>query len=443
MPTEPNSRRTSLDTQSTAGGRGHIRGGSQQVPRPRLEPASQSHSQQMQQYRDQSQNPALFAQSNLRVGGGGTSAPEYPPAARAIPALPGTNGATGTLGGPSTMGIHGNQVPRGASNPSTNQSQQPSPWWVDHSTTRLPPLPPGRRFSDEYEVVLLVDGREQYSRTTANGTANRNDALQTHLTRMQGAGLVVEHRTLPIGDALWIARSRRDPNTEYVLDYILERKSLTDLLASIKDSNRYTSQKYFLRRCGLKNLYYLIEGDAEALPTPRDAKTVKSAGASTEVCDGFRVLRTKGVQETFRLYQSLTESVIDLYSPLQASAGHPNRPSPAPLPSFTAFKQHMRDVNQGTTTLHDIWGRMLCEVPGLGPDAVAAILDAFPVPKALFTAYRAALIEGIRNGRGGQVMAESVLVGVQAEGGRAIGPDKAKKVFQHLFMNHWNLQGRV
>ena len=327
----------------------------------------------------------------------------------------------------------------------TTANHQQQQWWVDHNAIRLPPLSPGRKFSDEYEIVLLVDGREQYSRATVTATADRTVVLQTHLTRMRGAGLVVDHRTLPIGDALWVARKRTDHSVEYVLDYILERKSLTDLLASIKDSNRYTSQKYFLKRCGLRHLYYLIEGDAETLPTPRDAKTVKSAAASTEIFDGFRVLRTKGVQETFRLYQSLTESLVELYSSqtLQTPLLTSSRSISTALPSFDAFKQHMRNANQGSTTLHDVWGRMLCEVPGLGPDAVAAILAAYPVPKDLFKAYREALIEGIRNGRGGQVMAESVLVGIQADGGRAIGPDKAKKVFQNLFMNHWNLQGRV
>jgi crossover junction endonuclease MUS81 len=79
-----------------------------------------------------------------------------------------------------------------------------------------------------------------------------------------------------------------------VLDYILERKSVGDLLASIKSSDRYAAQKYHLRRCGLRHVYYLIEGDPEAAPSAVDQKIVRSAAASTEVADGFRVLRTGG-----------------------------------------------------------------------------------------------------------------------------------------------------
>lgn len=372
-------------------GRGHIRTGSQPINRPRLDPHSHP------------------------------SQPEY--------------------GNYSQLPSQQQQQERQRQQPQQNQS-----WWVQETDVCLPPLPPNRVFFEEYEVVLLVDGREQYSRS---GAANRNEALQIHLSRMRGAGLAVEHRTLPIGDALWVARSRHHPSTEYVLDYILERKSLTDLLSSIKDSNRYTSQKYFLNRCGLRNRYYLIEGDPEILPNPRDVKTIKTAAGSTEIVDGFHVLRTKGVQETFRLYQSMTEAVVHLYSNLRNSSSSIYNTSSngggdsntTPL-SYDAFKDHMRQCNQGSTTVHDIWGRMLVEIPGLGPDAASVILHNYPVPKLLYNDYEKALQEGIQSGRGGVSVASGLLVGLKGENGqgRAIGPDKAKKVYQALFMNHWNLQ---
>ncbi len=375
--------------------RGHIRTGSQPTARPRLDPTSQP-----------SQPDYLFNNN---------SEPQQP----------------------------SQQQQRQRQQRQSQNEDVTTTWWVQENEIRLPPLPPNRRFSEEYEVVLLVDGREQYSRS---GTANRNDALQIHLSRMRGAGLAVEHRTLPIGDALWVARSRRNPTTEYVLDYILERKSLTDLLSSIKDSNRYTSQKYFLNRSGIKNLYYLVEGDPEVLPNPRDVKTVKSAAGSTEIIDGFRVLRTKGVQETFRLYQSMTEAVVQLYSNLTTTRSNTNSGTTTTTPTttltFDAFKEHMRQQNQGSTTVHDIWGRMLVEIPGLGPDGAAAVLYDYPVPKLLYEAYKKALREGIQSGRGGVAVAQELLVGLRGENGqgRALGPDKAKKVYQALFMNRWNLQ---
>ena len=47
---------------------------------------------------------------------------------------------------------------------------------------------------------------------------------------------------------------------EYVLDWIVERKRVDDLAASIID-RRYEQQKYWLRRCRITNIIYLVEGD--------------------------------------------------------------------------------------------------------------------------------------------------------------------------------------
>lgn len=50
---------------------------------------------------------------------------------------------------------------------------------------------------------------------------------------------------MPVGDGIWIARHKKD-GTEYVLDYIVERKNLLDLDDSITD-NRYREQKLRLK----------------------------------------------------------------------------------------------------------------------------------------------------------------------------------------------------
>ena len=68
--------------------------------------------------------------------------------------------------------------------------------------------------------------------------------------------------TLMGGDALWAARARNGGNV-WALDWIVERKSVKDLAQSIR-AVRYEGQKYFLRRCGLRRLMYLIEGSLEA-----------------------------------------------------------------------------------------------------------------------------------------------------------------------------------
>ena len=46
---------------------------------------------------------------------------------------------------------------------------------------------------------------------------------------------------MPVGDGIWIAR-HKTLETEYVLDFIVERKKTDDLRSSIRD-NRYKDQK--------------------------------------------------------------------------------------------------------------------------------------------------------------------------------------------------------
>ena len=151
------------------------------------------------------------------------------------------------------------------------------------------------------EVILVVDNREK---------RNANDINYFH-DRFQASGIKMELRSLPLGDFLWILRVRNhstfdghdayidddevaetqnpdldaaDENavgskkpkkkkapkklkkpkkmaehTDYVLDFIIERKTADDLAASIMDG-RYEEQKFRLKNCGINNVIYLVEG---------------------------------------------------------------------------------------------------------------------------------------------------------------------------------------
>ena len=85
-----------------------------------------------------------------------------------------------------------------------------------------------------YDVILLLDNREQRS----GDRAFFPEALRAR-------GIAHESRTLEIGDVAWIAREKGvdpDEQKEVVLDSILERKTLDDLVGSIKDG-RFKEQK--------------------------------------------------------------------------------------------------------------------------------------------------------------------------------------------------------
>jgi crossover junction endonuclease MUS81 len=80
-----------------------------------------------------------------------------------------------------------------------------------------------------YTVKLIVDNREIH---------NEKDLERLEWGLREG-GVDYTLRSLDVGDSVWIAKSG---NEEYVLDYIVERKRMDDLVSSIKDG-RFHEQK--------------------------------------------------------------------------------------------------------------------------------------------------------------------------------------------------------
>jgi ERCC4-type nuclease len=100
----------------------------------------------------------------------------------------------------------------------------------------------------------------------------------------------LEKRVLQLGDILF---TNDDESITYLC---IERKSLQDLLSSIKDG-RYSEQSYRLSNCypNPHNVVYLLEG---MLSTVADKKTVISCIASLNYFKGFSVHRTVSLGET-------------------------------------------------------------------------------------------------------------------------------------------------
>jgi crossover junction endonuclease MUS81 len=83
-----------------------------------------------------------------------------------------------------------------------------------------------------YTIQLMMDNRELHSQID-------RDRLERELGE---AGTDYTVRALDVGDALWIAKCGGE---EYVLDYIVERKRMDDLVQSIT-SGRFHEQKVLL-----------------------------------------------------------------------------------------------------------------------------------------------------------------------------------------------------
>lgn len=114
---------------------------------------------------------------------------------------------------------------------------EPSTHKVETNVLAVPPLENGNKFAELYDVILILDDREQFGHDN-RGANTRHKVADRLYAQYQ---IQVEIRRLPIGDATWIARNKQLSH-EYVLDFIVERKKVDDLCHSIRD-NRYKDQK--------------------------------------------------------------------------------------------------------------------------------------------------------------------------------------------------------
>ncbi|TYH89935.1 hypothetical protein ES332_A13G015900v1 [Gossypium tomentosum] len=172
---------------------------------------------------------------------------------------------------------------------------------ADMNVLSVPPLSFGEKFEDTYEVILILDDREQF---TSQGARSKK-MLEKICSEFK---IKIDVRRLPIGDGIWIARHKH-LSSEYVLDFIVERKKVADLRSSIRD-NRYKDQKLRLLRSGLKKLIFLVEGDPN---TSEAAESIKTACFTTEILEGFDVQRTSGLLDTLRKYAYLTRAIAQYY----------------------------------------------------------------------------------------------------------------------------------
>ena len=245
---------------------------------------------------------------------------------------------------------------------------------------------------------------------------------------------------LECGDATWVARRRRGnagAADDYVLDLAVERKSLEDLKLSIQD-DRYRQQKFFLKRSGLRNLGYLVEGDFGRFADRPDvsdqsAKAVASAATQTEVWDGFTVIRTEDVKETFDVLARMTLAMRDRFALARAEDGaaarairsgdeeDARRLTPLTLAEYNA---NLVVAKRSLSTLKNVWGSMLMSTTGLGPEYAQAITDRFPTPGALNAAYADA---------GSAEAAAALLAHTPVSGNRTVGPVVSKRVYATLF----------
>ncbi|XP_059199783.1 crossover junction endonuclease MUS81 isoform X2 [Centropristis striata] len=285
-----------------------------------------------------------------------------------------------------------------------------------NSETRSRNLNAARLLPGTYEIILCVDFIE-----TTGGSNHRKQELVKELQRN---GVNFHVRKLNVGDFLWVAREKLAPvpgrswllvaqlaeylivspgelrapaGRELVLDYIIERKRMDDLCASIIDG-RFREQKFRLKRCGLRRPCYLVEecgSAASHLSLPES--TLQQAIINTQVVDGFFVKRVQDVRESAAYLTFMTRHLTKLYQnctlscrsrELEGDGGGTEEDRGSPSCSLISFAEFNHGAMKNKCqTVKEVFARQLMQISGLSGDKAAAILEQYSTPHSLVSAY--------------------------------------------------------
>ena len=173
----------------------------------------------------------------------------------------------------------------------------------------------------------------------------------------------IKLKQLDIGDAIII-----DNSDNPVL--IFERKTISDLLSSIKDG-RYLEQSFRLQNSIVNNHYitYIIEGNLSG-PYQDQQNTVISAIYSLSYSKMFSVLRTISVRETaLFLFQYLKK----IRKQKDISLFYDNTSS---LENKT-YTEVIKSTKKSNITKENIGEIMLMQIPGISVNCAKAIMNKY------------------------------------------------------------------
>jgi ERCC4-type nuclease len=197
---------------------------------------------------------------------------------------------------------------------------------------------------------------------------------------------------LPLGDII-ISDNQID-------NIIVERKTLSDLAASIKDG-RYEEQSYRLNGLPLHNhnIVYLIEGDLSKFNSFKeriDKQTIYSAMFSINYYKGFSLARTNTIDETAFMICNMAYKIgketskkpyyqnkiveVDLEANVVLEESNPNVVLEVKDVKEINEKDYcsvIKKVKKDNITIDNIGEIMLCQIPGVSSVSAITILGKF------------------------------------------------------------------
>jgi ERCC4-type nuclease len=253
-------------------------------------------------------------------------------------------------------------------------------------------------------LLIKIDCREH----DLFSTCEKILALPEYININANVKIIAEG--LPLGDII-ICGDIDNTNGNNIEKLIIERKTLEDLAASIRDG-RYAEQSFRLNECSMHNhnIIYAIEGDLRKYKSSVysknkiDKNALLSAMTSINYYKGFSVMRTQNVQETAewiihtadkiareskkKAYYMITDTIITNTIPIPITDAITNNKNEEEKEEPYSIVVVNKRVKKDNVTPQNIGEIMLAQIPGISSLAAIAIMKKFGTMQRLIEAIK-------------------------------------------------------
>jgi len=197
---------------------------------------------------------------------------------------------------------------------------------------------------------------------------NREKYLKTYFLCKLSKNIIYETKQLNLGD-VHIFKDNK-------LVFIIERKTLSDFAASIKDG-RYVEQKSRLDKIKKKaEIIYIVEGELNLFSGNRIngilTKAIQSAMIKLQLKHKFSVIQTSNTLNTCEVIQKILDKFIDIQDETN---------------TITENDALILQQTKKKYTSKNCLIAMLCQIPGISINKATAITNVYPTIFILIEAY--------------------------------------------------------
>jgi ERCC4-type nuclease len=230
-------------------------------------------------------------------------------------------------------------------------------------------------------------------------------------------------KQLDIGDAIIKKTDSED------LLYIIERKTIADLIASIKDG-RYKEQKVrlnaMIEQRKAQDYFFIIEGHV----MPVDRVIIHGAIISMNLRDNIRVIRTWDIAETFNFIHRVVQRINkDPSEFVKVFADNPDAPSSAEDASYLSSIKSKKNANITPKICQCL---ALAGVPGISTKTAEIIINQYGSLTGLLDAYKVIDQDNIDKTDEERTLMKELMLAEVSNGSRKLGGIVSKRLYDFL-----------